>query len=213
MDENFWHQKWANREIGFHQSQAHPLLVKYLPALNLAKEARIFLPLCGKTLDIHWLLAQGYQVAGAELSQIAVDELFSELDIRPSITALGKISRYSAPNLDIFVGDIFTLNAEQLGEVNAIYDRAALVALPETMRERYTKHLIELSQSAPQLLISFDYNQTLMEGPPFAVPAAEVTRLYQAGYQFKLLEVQQLERQFRACIDASEFIGLLGTNY
>ena len=104
--------------------------------------SRVFLPLCGKTRDIHWLLSHGYRVSGSELSKIAVEQLFSELGIEPNITAIDQISRYSSNNVDIFVGDIFSLSRGILGQIDAIYDRAALAALPEPMRDRYAAHLL-----------------------------------------------------------------------
>ena len=159
MDTNFWHQRWERNEIAFHQRETNPLLVKYFDVLSLSKGSRVFLPLCGKTLDIHWLLSNGYPVAGSELSEVAVKQLFSELTIEPKITAIADIRRHSADNIDIFVGSIFDLSRSVLGRVDAIYDRAALVALPETKRGRYAGHLIEITDRAPQLLISYDYDR------------------------------------------------------
>lgn len=115
VDTMFWHQKWKNQEIAFHQSEANPLLVKYFNALSLAKDSRVFVPLCGKTLDISWLLSHGYRVAGAELSRLAVEELFTELGLEPKITKVDEIKHYSAKNIDIFVGDIFELSDKMLG--------------------------------------------------------------------------------------------------
>lgn len=206
MDANFWHQKWATKEIGFHQPQAHPLLVKHLQQLQLKPGARIFLPLCGKTLDIHWLLSQGFQVAGAELSELAIKELFIELDIAPQITQLGKITRYSAPKLDIFVGNIFALSREQLGQVDAIYDRAALVALPETMRNDYAEHLVAISHRARQLLISFEYDQSKLQVPPFSVCPQAVSQLYSKHYELQLLTTQALDSPFKGQVDAVEHV-------
>ena len=153
MDASFWHQKWADNNIAFHNSEANPLLVKHFDDLSLNAGSRVFLPLCGKTLDIGWLLSQGYRVAGAELSAIAITQLFAELGVEPEISELGKLTHYSAPNLDIFVGDIFQLSGKVLGPVDAVYDRAALVALPGEMRARYTTHLLEITNKVPQLLI------------------------------------------------------------
>jgi len=145
-------------------------------------------PLCGKTLDIHWLLGRGYRIAGSELSKIAIEQLFSELGVEPGITADDEISRYSADSIDIFVGDFFHLFSAMLGQIDAIYDRAALVALPETMRDRYTTHLMEITDQAPQLLITFNYDQRLLDGPPFSVSDEEVGRRYQDSYDLNLLE-------------------------
>jgi thiopurine S-methyltransferase len=138
VDASFWHQRWKNNDIAFHEGEANPLLVKYFKILSLAKGSRVFLPLCGKTLDIAWLLSNGYRVAGIELSRIAIDQLFTELEVEPEITGVGEIDHYSARNIDIFAGDFFVLSSKMLGQVDAIYDRAALVALPQKMRNQYT---------------------------------------------------------------------------
>ena len=156
MDASFWHQKWADNNIAFHNSEVNPLLVKHFEALALEKGDRIFVPLCGKTLDIAWLLSKGYRVAGAELSKVAIEQLFAELGVEPDVTEQGEMTRYSATDIDIFVGTIFALSHERLGAVDAVYDRAALVALPGEMRDRYTTHLTEIINKAPQLLISYD---------------------------------------------------------
>jgi thiopurine S-methyltransferase len=182
MDANFWHQKWEQNDVAFHEREANPLLVKYFDLLSLSQGSRVFLPLCGKTLAIHWLLSNGYRVAGSELSEIAVKQLFSELAIEPNITAIKEIRCYSADTIDIFVGDIFDLSRSVLGRVDAVYDRAALVALPETMRNRYAAHLMEITNRAPQLLICLDYEQSLLDGPPFSVADEEVHRHYQDSY-------------------------------
>jgi thiopurine S-methyltransferase len=182
VDANFWHQRWERNETAFHQREANPLLVKYFDALSLSKGSRVFLPLCGKTLDIHWLLSNGYRVAGSELSDVAVKQLFSELAIEPKITAIDDIHHHSADNIEVFVGDICDLSRSMLGRVDAIYDLAALVALPETTRGRYAAHLIEITYRVPQLLISYGYDQSLVDGPPFSVSNEEVNRLYRDSY-------------------------------
>ena len=151
MDTNFWHQKWENNELGFHESEANPLLVKYFNELSLAEGSRVFVPLCGKTLDIAWLLSNGFRVVGAELSETAITQLFAELGVMSNRSVVGEVKHYSAKDIDIFVGDIFTVSSKTLGLVDAVYDRAALVALPEEMRHRYTAHLMEITHQAQRL--------------------------------------------------------------
>jgi len=187
MDASFWHQRWGKNDIAFHESAANPLLVKYFKDLSLVKGSRVFLPLCGKTLDIPWLLSKGCRVAGVELSKIAVEQLFTELGVEPKISRVGELDHYSSKNIDIFVGDIFDLSSKMLGPVDAIYDRAALVALPEEMRNRYTAHLIKITDKAPQLLICYEYDQSLMEGPPFSVSDKEVDQHYRDNYDLTLM--------------------------
>ncbi|MEM9769787.1 MAG: thiopurine S-methyltransferase [Cyanobacteria bacterium P01_D01_bin.71] len=190
MNANFWQQKWQTNNIAFHKSEAHPLLVKHFSQLNRPPNSRVFLPLCGKTLDIGWLLSCGYQVAGAELVEMAIVQLFSELALTPKVTPVGSLKRYSADRIDIFVGDIFELSPETLGPVDAVYDRAALVALPEPVRQRYTAHLQTITKTAPHLLITFQYDQMLMTGPPFSISAEEVKQHYGDRYSISLADSQ-----------------------
>lgn len=209
MDANFWHQRWEKNDIAFHESTANPLLVKYFKDLSLVKGSRVFLPLCGKTLDISWLLSKGYRVAGAELSKIAIEQLFTELGIEPEISRIGGIDHYSAKNIDIFVGDIFDMSSKILGPVHAIYDRAALVALPEEIRNRYTAHLTEMTNKAPQLLICYEYDQSLMEGPPFSISNEEVNQLYRESYDLILIESTNVPGGLKGKCAAKENVWLL----
>jgi thiopurine S-methyltransferase len=188
MDPDFWHDRWQRGQIGFHQPQVNGFLERHIGALGIKPGARIFLPLCGKTRDIGWLLAQGYRVAGAELSDIAIRDLFADLGVTPDTTPAGALKRHSAPGIDIFEGDIFALTPETLGPVDAVFDRAALVALPPAMRARYASHMATLTARAPQLLVTFDYDQSLTEGPPFSVSDDEVARLYGPTHTVTLLD-------------------------
>ncbi|EAU40980.1 thiopurine S-methyltransferase family protein [Fulvimarina pelagi HTCC2506] len=188
MEAQFWHDRWDKGEIAFHEGKPNRLLLKHFDALELVEDARIFLPLCGKAIDIHWLLDKGFRVVGIDLSAIAIDQLFDDLGFEPSVTEDGDLTRYTAPNIDIFVGDVFALTPDQLGPVDAIYDRAALVALPAAMRARYAAHLAEITGATRQLLLSFDYDQTLFDGPPFSVDEAEIERVHGARYRLHLLE-------------------------
>ncbi len=209
MEKQFWHQKWESNNIAFHRSEANPLLVKYFEELALAPGSRVFVPLCGKTLDIAWLLAKGYRVAGAELSEVAIEQLFAGLGVTPESSELGTIKHYSAENIDIFVGDIFALSSTGLGSVDAIYDRAALVALPEGMRDRYTAHLMEMTVQAPQLLICYEYEQSFMPGPPFSISHEKVEQYYGSHYRLSLLESSEVAGGLKGRCAATENVWLL----
>jgi len=209
MEPNFWHERWERREIGFHEGEANTALVAHFGALGLAPGARILVPLCGKTRDIAWLLDQGHRIAGVELSPLAIGELFAELGLTPTITADGPLARYRADDLDIWVGDLFDLTSERLGTVDAIYDRAALVALPESMRSRYTAHLMAITQAAPQLLMTYEYDQQVYNGPPFSVREAELQEHYEGAYHLQLLARQPVERGLKGQTPASAATWLL----
>lgn len=207
MDPDFWHARWQADGIGFHEGQANDLLVRHLPALGLKPGARILVPLCGKAQDLPWLAARGFAVIGVELSMKAVTQLYAEMAATPQIERAGALTRYEARGVTVYAGDIFALDAETLGPVDAVYDRAATVALPAGMRERYAAKLAELAAGAPRLLITFAYDQSLAEGPPFSVDAAEVARLYGAA---TLLEKREVEGGLKGRIPASEAAWLIG---
>ena len=206
---SYWLQKWEQNKIAFHKSEANPFLVNYFEALALAQGCRVFVPLSGKTLDIGWLLAQGYRVAGAELIEIAIQQLFGELDVTPQIVEIGEVKHYSAENIDIFVGDIFQVSSEMLGSVDAIYDRAALVALPAAVRDRYTAHLRQMTDQAPQLLVTYEYDQTLLPGPPFSISSAEVQHHYGDHYAVSQLASQAVPGGLKGQCAARETVWLL----
>lgn len=192
MEPDFWHQKWQANQIGFHAHEVNPLLVAHLKELALAKNARVFIPLCGKTRDIAWLLSKGYRVVGAELSELAITQLFAELGVQPAVSVSGNLKHYSAQNIDIFGGNIFDLTGDQIGEIDAVYDRAALVALPGEMRAQYAAHITKLSAKSPQLLICYDYDQSMMAGPPFSVKNEEIGQLYGDAYTLTLQSSKDL---------------------
>lgn len=209
MDADFWRERWEKCEIAFHEAEANELLVAHWRALGAAAGARVFVPLCGKTRDIAWLLSKGFRVSGAELSEIAVRQLFEELGCAPDIAAEGPLVRFSAENVDIFVGDIFELGAERLGPVDAVYDRAATVALPQDMRTRYSAHLRGLTQRAPQLVICFEYDQSEMDGPPFSVDGAEMARLHAGRYALSKIAERPVAGGLKGRCAASEAVWLL----
>lgn len=209
MDAEFWHEKWKNSELGFHQAQVHELLAQHWPQFNLAKGSRVFVPLCGKTNDIGWFLAQGYRVAGIELSQLAVEALFELLELEYTINELDDLLHFQAENIDIYVGNIFCLTSSVLGDVDAIYDRAALVALPSLMRSTYAEHLVALSQNAPQFLICFDYDQSQLSGPPFSTPEHEIQSHYASAYQLNLIDKVEVEGGLKSSCKADEVVWFL----
>jgi thiopurine S-methyltransferase len=209
MEHSFWHHKWKINQIGFHLDYIHPLLKRNLELFQLkgrsTKQNRVFIPLCGKTLDIGFLLAQNCSVVAVELSEVAVQEVFEALDLslddQPQVSDWLGGKLYQTKNLQIFVGDFFALTAADLGEIVLVYDRAALIALPSAMRINYTQHLATITQRAPQLLITLDFDQSASNGPPFAVPTEDVEALYDATYQVQLIEevdIIEQESHFKA---------------
>ncbi|MDA4847576.1 thiopurine S-methyltransferase [Hoeflea poritis] len=187
MDEEFWQIRWRENRIGFHEGRPHEQLVDHVESLGLSEGDTVFVPLCGKSLDLDWLLSRNLRVVGAEFNRQAVEEVFARQSLVPEIRDAGSLIRFSADALDIFVGDVFALTAAMLGAVDAVYDRAALVALPPETRPGYASHLSGITGQAKQLLIGLDYDQAQMNGPPFSVPEEEIRRLYESGYGAELI--------------------------
>jgi len=205
MDKQFWMDRWEANEIGFHESEANALLKEYLAVLNLETGARICVPLCGKTRDIAWLLAQGYRVLGIELAETAIIQLFEELGAKPSVSVQGTHKRYSAEGIDILVGDIFELVSDDIGLVDAVYDRAAYVALPPAMRKSYVSHIAHICLHKPQLLISFEYDQSKIPGPPFSHSREELMLDYHAHYDVHCLDERDVSGGLRG-VAAKELV-------
>ena len=211
MEKEFWDNRWATKEIAFHLEDVNPLLIKHFNKLSLNNNSRVFVPLCGKTRDINWLLRNGFQVVGVELNPIAVKELFEELQLKPQISKINNLTCYSYNNIEIFLGDFFELTGDMLGKIDAIYDRAALVALPESMRKEYTKHLVKISNSARQIAIVYNYDQSLLEGPPFSVSANEVYDHYDKVYSVTKLDEVEIQGGLKKKCAASEVVWMLTT--
>ena len=204
MEHDFWHNKWASGQIGFHQAEYNAFLVRHFESLKLTIGDTVFVPLCGKTRDIHWLLNQGHKVIGCELNEDAVKALFNDLNLEPEVTRIDGLQRYCADSLTVWVGDFFRLKAHHLHRVDAVYDRAAVVALPPDMRVRYTEHLLKMTFNAPQLLITYCYDQTIVSGPPFSVPDAEVEQHYSGVFTLQRLESESEPLGMKGKADCTE---------
>jgi thiopurine S-methyltransferase len=188
MKKEFWLERWEKKEIGFHQEDINPYLFQHWKDLHADKSNEVFVPLCGKSKDMLWLREQGYSVHGVELSSLAVQAFFHENGLIPVRKSNNLFECYDADGISIMCGDFFNLTKADLANVRLVYDRASLVALPPDLRERYVSHLIGILHPGTQiLLLTFDYAQIEMSGPPFAVSLDEVKSLYN-----KKAEVRQL---------------------
>jgi len=189
MNPDFWHERWREGQIGFHQPDYHPALLRHWPGLDVAPGGRVFVPLCGRSLDMIWLARQGHGVVGLELSPIAVDGFFHHEGLTPSVTEIGRLRRHAAGRYELLEGDFFETSPAMLGHLAGWYDRAALVALPPAMRRDYARRLGALIPAGvPGLLIALDYPQPQMDGPPFSVTTEEVHELLDGTFEITELE-------------------------
>jgi thiopurine S-methyltransferase len=189
MDPEFWHQRWAANQIGFHQQEINSHLQRHWQGLDLPSDSRILVPLCGKSLDMIWLREQGHAVVGIEISTVAVEAFFAENGLTPVVRQETDYSCWSYDGIELYCGDFFSLHTAQLGTLAGCYDRAALIAIPAAQRPRYAGHLASLLPAASRgLLVTLEYRQAEMNGPPFAVARAEVNRLFSDTFDIEHLE-------------------------
>ncbi|MDN5598671.1 MAG: thiopurine S-methyltransferase [Pseudomonas sp.] len=193
MQPEFWQDRWASNQIGFHQREVNPYLRRHWPVLGLPEGAKVLVPLCGKSLDLVWLESQGYPVMGVELSEQAVEAFFSEQGLVPHVSHKGVFKVYQAGQIELWCGDFFSLDAQALVGCRGVYDRAALIALPPLMRAQYAEHLNALLPSGCQgLLVTLDYDQAQKAGPPFAVSDEEVQVLLAPHWALERLEERDI---------------------
>ena len=198
VEPEFWRERWQKGQTGFHLGHPNPRLVQHQAALGAGPGSRVLVPLCGKSLDLAWLAAQGHEVVGVELSAVAVQAFFHEQQLSPTIERGGPLVRYHVPGIEIFCGDIFALDRARLGPVSALFDRAALVAWPPSMRERYVQHITGLVPSgAHGLLVTFEYEPPSVSGPPFSVDEPTVRSLYSPSFEITIVEREALEVESR----------------
>jgi thiopurine S-methyltransferase len=188
MQPEFWRARWHAGQIGFHQAHVDRLLARHWRELGLHPGSRVFVPLCGKTLDLLWLRDNGHSVVGVELSAIALEAFCMENGVPARRRATPDFEVYEAANLELYCGDYFTLSTEQLGNVAAVFDRAALISWTRELRAPYVEHMAKLTPPGTQiLLVTLEYPQTQMAGPPFSVAAREVADLYANDFEIREL--------------------------
>ncbi len=185
MDHAFWHERWRDGRIAFHEGQPNALLSRH--AGELPAKSRVLVPLCGKAADLAYLAALGHEVVGVELVESAVRGFFAERGLTPVESTVGALRRFEADGVVLLAGDFFAVTTADVGRIDAFYDRAAIIALPPDLRPAYVRHLRGLlAPAAVGVVITLQYDQTRMDGPPFAVGEAEL-RAHFAGAQVELL--------------------------
>ena len=190
---NQWESRWEEGRIGFHLPEVNSYLLRYSGVLLKQAPQSVFVPLCGKTLDLPWLAGRTKKVVGVELIRKAVEDFYEENKITHLIHQAGKLQLYSNSSIDIFQGDFFDLNHEHVVPFKAIYDRGSIVAIDPPEREKYVNHLMSfLEPGGRLLLITLEYDQKQMTGPPFSVTANEIEMLLAPFGILELLETNDI---------------------
>lgn len=185
MDETFWQERWAEGRLGFHVGHPHPALGRHWQSfVGSGSVHRVLVPLAGKSADLLWLRDQGHDVVGVEFIRRAVDDFVDEnhLEATTETTHYGTLTRIGA--LSLACADFFALSPEELGTFDAVYDRAAFVAIDPTRRSEYTKKLAELTRPAARLfLVNFVHD--MPGGPPFSIPEPELRQLFDPFFELE----------------------------
>ena len=204
-----WLARWQKNKIGWHADALNRSLVDYFELLELAPGASVFVPLCGKSLDMIYLSEMGHSVIGVELSAIGVEQFFVDNSLQYSVSEVDNFVLYQSERIKIYCGDYFNLNAKQLSNVSAAYDRASLIALDLDLREKYAQHLTAIiPPDARILLLTLIYPQHQMSGPPFSVSNSEVESLFSSAFKYRQLhcfnDIDNEPKFLRAGVDYVE---------
>ena len=184
-----WLEFWANNETNWHSDVVTQELEKYLGLLKLESGDTVFVPLCGKSLDMIYMLNRGFSVIGVEVSEIGIKQFFHENGLDFTISQVGEFDLYSAKNIEIYCGDFFSLTSKHLCGVKAVFDRKSLIALDRNLRQKYVKHLNDIiSLGVRILLITLHYPKHQMSGPPFSVDKSEVESLFSMAFNYQELK-------------------------
>lgn len=203
VPETDWLQRWCEGRTGWHRSEPLPLLVRHWPALGLPAGSRVLVPLAGKSLDMLWLARQGFSVLGVELSPLAVRQFFAENHLAAQSQREVDGVHYSAGDIEVIQGDIFKVAARVFESCTAVYDRAAIIALSPALRQRYVHEVYgKLPPDCRGLIITLEYPQDEMQGPPFSVEEAELLRLFGAEWELELLERQDIPASQSGFVEA-----------
>lgn len=183
MQKEFWLEKWNANQIGFHRDSCHPLLEAHAKDFFKGKK-KVFVPLCGASVDMHFLQSLGLEVVGVELSQLAVEKFFSDAGLKPDIAEKEKFRVYRSKDFTLYCGDLFDFDLFE--GIDCIYDRASIIALPSEIRERYAS-FINTNLRVDYFLLTIDFNNDEI-GPPFSVPKNKVENYFKTKFKIELKE-------------------------
>ena len=194
MELSYWISRWNKGNTGFHMENGYSGLEKHWPSLNIPAEGIALVPLCGKSLDLIWLSNRLKKVIGVEISEKAIIEFLKENKLNAEKNHYTEFTIYKAENTELWCGDFLKLPVHKIPELSLVYDKAALTALPEPMRKKYTTKVQSLMGNHTKLLLHhFVYPQQEMKGPPFSVSVAELNNFFDHNYTIKQLEKNELD--------------------
>lgn len=194
MELSYWLSRWNKGHTGFHMEDGYPGLRTHWPKLPIPPDPVVLIPLAGKSIDILWIAERAQKVICNEISSIAIEQFFNEHKMAFTKTGLASFNIYRGKNIEFWCGDFMKLPVKKMGDIDLIYDKASIVALPDKMRFAYAKKISALSADKTNILMHLlSYNQSEMNGPPFSVDPTEVKRLFSEKFSVQLLEKNSLD--------------------
>lgn len=199
MNKTYWLNRWETGNIRFNQPTPHRFLIKHYQSLGLHPHEQVFVPLCGKSIDMIWIMAQDQRVIGVEISPIAILDFLKENKLDAVEFKDGAFQVYQNASFTLYNGDLFNLTAKHLSEIKAVYDRGSLTAMPpNTLRSQYVDWVKNtIPENCKILLVVLEHGAPDVMEPPFSTTLEEVNLCF--ANQFS---VTQLEREYIAEIPA-----------
>ncbi|MCB0272149.1 MAG: hypothetical protein KDD46_03965 [Bdellovibrionales bacterium] len=191
---DYWKKRWLSGDIGWHQNEVHPLLVKYYDAYSLRNENHFFFPLCGKTLDVDWILQKGHQVTCVEISEIAIEEIAKRLHIHWQMRTENNFTVYQHDKLTIYKGDYFDCVNLDIPPIDVVFDRGAFVAIDPKKREKYA-NIYKKLHPKKMFLVLYRYDLNASTSPPFAFEEGEIEKLLTSDFDIDKLEENEMLSQ------------------
>lgn len=166
---------WSEKtDPPYHRKNYTAKLVQYHDRLVQGKKnSRVFVPLCGKSLDLIYLSEQGHEVIGLEYSKIAVNDFFEENNLAYNKEQCegSPFVKYAAKdkNITIYQGDLFDFSQEVCGSgsIDAVWDRGSFVAINVSSRDKYVELMSSLVKPSGRILMEIvKYHDPDYYGPP-----------------------------------------------
>ena len=196
MELSYWLSRWKKGHTGFHMEEGYPGLSAHWPSLPIPSNPIVLIPLAGKSVDIKWISDRAQKVICSEISAAAIKQFFDQHKMKFSKTRFASFEIYQSQNIEFWCGDFMKLPLDKMSEIDLIYDKASIVALPDKMRISYSNKMISLSSDSTKILMHLlSYDQSEMTGPPFSVDPDEVKHLFSEKFDIQLLEKNRLNIQ------------------
>jgi thiopurine S-methyltransferase len=192
-DVETWDWLWKNGGTPWVTESVHPLLSEYIDQLTLGRaNCRTFVPLCGNTIDLKWLVEQGHRVVGLEVSETAILQFFERCGWEQEVKQLegienGKLYTACDGRLQIYQCDMFAVSKDILGSFNCVWDRGSLGAISPDTRKGYVEIISSIVADDGRILLEVIEHEGTgnFHGPPYSLKEQDIANLLSNGFYFK----------------------------